>query len=156
MACLGWAAPELAATHSAPWSDSFESYSSGMLLQGANGWSSNKIGAGLVTNAVSQVFALTNPYGMAHEYPLSSASHTNVVAVTDLLGNDILSSSGKVAVLDFTGVTEVDSAAVALALECLREARRRKLALSLANLPEAMLHLAQLYAVSELLQPEAG
>jgi ABC-type transporter Mla MlaB component len=59
-----------------------------------------------------------------------------------------------VAVLDFKGVTEVDSAAVALALECMREAGRRKLALSLANLPEAMLHLAQLYAVSELLQAE--
>ena len=57
-----------------------------------------------------------------------------------------------VAVLDFKGVTEVDSAAVALALECLREARRRKLALSLANLPEAMQNLAELYAVSELLQ----
>ena len=57
-----------------------------------------------------------------------------------------------VAVLDFQGVTEVDSAAVALALECLREARRREFALSLANLPEAMQHLAQLYAVSDLLQ----
>ena len=59
-----------------------------------------------------------------------------------------------VAVLDFAGVTAVDSAAVALALECLREARRRKLALSLANLPEAMQHLAELYAVSELLQAD--
>jgi phospholipid transport system transporter-binding protein len=59
-----------------------------------------------------------------------------------------------VAVLDFKGVTEVDSAAVALALECLREARQRKLALSLANLPEAMRNLAELYAVSELLQAD--
>ncbi len=59
-----------------------------------------------------------------------------------------------VAVLDFAGVTEVYSAAVALALECLREARRRKLALTLANLPEAMQHLAELYAVSELLQAD--
>ncbi|MBI5912651.1 MAG: STAS domain-containing protein [Betaproteobacteria bacterium] len=57
-------------------------------------------------------------------------------------------------VLDFKGVTEVDSAAVALALECMREARRRKLALSLANLPEAMRHLAELYAVSDLLQAD--
>jgi len=56
------------------------------------------------------------------------------------------------AVLDFKGVTEVDSAAIALALECLREAQRRKLVLSLVNLPEAMQHLAELYAVSELLQ----
>ena len=59
-----------------------------------------------------------------------------------------------VSVLDFKGVTEVDSAAVALALECMREARRRKLALSLANLPEAMRPLAELYAVSDLLQAE--
>ncbi|MEK7360692.1 MAG: STAS domain-containing protein [Pseudomonadota bacterium] len=59
-----------------------------------------------------------------------------------------------VAVLDFKGVTEVDSAAVALALECLREARRRKLALSLANLPDALQNLAELYAVSELLQAD--
>lgn len=58
------------------------------------------------------------------------------------------------AVLDFKGVTEVDSAAVALALECLREARRRKLALSLANLPETMQNLAELYAVAELLQAD--
>lgn len=61
-----------------------------------------------------------------------------------------------VAVLDFKGVTEVDSAAVALALECLREAQRRSLALSLANLPEAMHHLAQLYAVSEILSADAA
>ena len=59
-----------------------------------------------------------------------------------------------VAVLDFKGVTEVDSAAVALALECMREARQRSLGLSLANLPAAMLHLAELYAVTELLQAE--
>jgi phospholipid transport system transporter-binding protein len=58
----------------------------------------------------------------------------------------------EVAVLDFKGVTEVDSAAVALALECLREARRREFALSLANLPESMRTLAELYDVSELLQ----
>ncbi len=57
-----------------------------------------------------------------------------------------------VTVLDFQGVTEVDSAAVALALECLREARRHRLALSLANLPESMQNLAELYAVSELLR----
>ena len=66
-----------------------------------------------------------------------------------LLGPDV-------AVLDFAGVTEVDSAAVALALECLREARRRELALSLANLPESMLHLAELYAVSGLLRTQTA
>ena len=77
-----------------------------------------------------------------------------IVTVTALLAQGRLLLAPGVAVLEFKGVTEVDSAAVALALECLREARRRKLALSLANLPEAMQHLAQLYAVSELLQAD--
>jgi phospholipid transport system transporter-binding protein len=75
-----------------------------------------------------------------------------IATVSALLAQSRLLLAPGVAVLDFKGVTEVDSAAVALALECLREGRRRKLALSLANLPEAMHHLAQLYAVSELLQ----
>ena len=77
-----------------------------------------------------------------------------IATVSDLLRQSRLLLAPGVAVLDFKGVTEVDSAAVALALECLREARRHKLALSLANLPEAMLNLAQLYAVSELLQAD--
>jgi len=75
-----------------------------------------------------------------------------IATVSALLAQSRLLLAPGVAVLDFKGVTEVDSAAVALALECLREGRRRKLPLSLANLPEAMHHLAQLYAVSELLQ----
>ena len=75
-----------------------------------------------------------------------------IATVSALLAQCRLLLAPGVAVLDFKGATEVDSAAVALALECMREARRRKLALSLANLPEAMRNLAQLYAVSELLQ----
>ena len=75
-----------------------------------------------------------------------------IATVSALLAQSRLLLAPGVAVLDFKGVTEVDSAAVALALECMRDARRRKLALSLANLPEAMQHLAELYAVSELLQ----
>jgi ABC-type transporter Mla MlaB component len=77
-----------------------------------------------------------------------------IATVSALLAQSRLLLAQGVAVLDFKGVTEVDSAAVALALECLREAGRRKLALSLANLPAAMQHLAQLYAVSELLQAD--
>ena len=79
-----------------------------------------------------------------------------IVTVSALLAQARTLLAPGVAVLDFEGVTEVDSAAVALALECLREARRRELALSLANLPEAMQHLAELYAVSELLQAQAA
>jgi len=60
-----------------------------------------------------------------------------------------------VRVVDFREVTEVDSAAVALALEWLRRAEESKTALRLANLPEAMQNLAKLYGVSELLQSAA-
>ena len=57
-----------------------------------------------------------------------------------------------VRVVDFRDVTEVDSAAVALALEWLRRAAEGKTGLRLANLPAAMQNLAKLYGVSELLQ----
>jgi len=55
-------------------------------------------------------------------------------------------------VVDFRNVTEVDSAAIALAIEWLRKASERKTGLRLANLPAAMQNLAKLYGVSELLQ----
>jgi phospholipid transport system transporter-binding protein len=55
-------------------------------------------------------------------------------------------------ILDFRGVTDVDSAAVALALEWLRRAEGGERGLKLANLPVAMQNLAKLYGVFELLQ----
>ena len=57
-----------------------------------------------------------------------------------------------VRVVDFRSVTEVDSAAVALALEWLRRAAQSGSGLRLANLPASMQNLAKLYGVSELLQ----
>ena len=80
------------------------------------------------------------------------AGPVTIASVTALLAQSRALLAPGVAVLDFKGVTELDSAAVALALECLREARRQGFSLSLANLPEAMQNLAELYAVSELLQ----
>jgi phospholipid transport system transporter-binding protein len=55
-------------------------------------------------------------------------------------------------VVDFRNVTEVDSAAVALAIEWLRNAAEGETGLRLANLPTAMQNLAKLYGVLELLQ----
>ena len=57
--------------------------------------------------------------------------------------------------IDFAGVTEVDSSAVALVLEWRRQAEHRNLALHVANLPPSIVNLAELYGVSELLQPVA-
>jgi phospholipid transport system transporter-binding protein len=61
-----------------------------------------------------------------------------------------------VKVIDFRGVTEVDSSAVALALEWLRGAEEGNVGLRFANLPVAMQNLAKLYGVSELLQPASS
>lgn len=58
--------------------------------------------------------------------------------------------------IDFSLVAEVDSAAVALALEWQRQAAQQKSVLSLANIPEAMKNLANLYGVSDLMEPEKG
>ena len=58
-----------------------------------------------------------------------------------------------VKVVDFAGVADVDSAAVALALEWTRQARRANITLRFVNLPDSMHNLAKLYGVSELLQP---
>jgi len=79
-----------------------------------------------------------------------------IATVTALLAQAREMLDPGVTTLDFAPVTEVDSAAVALALECLREAGRRKIGLHLANLPPAMRNLAELYAVSNLLQGEPG
>jgi len=61
-----------------------------------------------------------------------------------------------VRVVDFRNVTEVDSAAVALALEWAASWRRRQDRAAPRNLPAAMENLAKLYGVSELFQSASG
>ena len=54
-------------------------------------------------------------------------------------------------VVDLAGVTEVDSAAIALAIAWLREARVGGRTIRFENLPPAMAKLARLYAVGDLI-----
>lgn len=61
---------------------------------------------------------------------------------------------GGVRVVDLAGAVEVDSAALALALELLREASADGRQLSFENLPQSMEKLARLYAVSDLITGE--
>lgn len=75
-----------------------------------------------------------------------------ISTVTALLAQCRAMLAPGASVLDFKAVTDVDSAAVALVLECMREAQARQFSLTLANLPAALQNLAQLYAVSELMQ----
>jgi ABC-type transporter Mla MlaB component len=57
---------------------------------------------------------------------------------------------GAVSIVDFSRATDIDSSAVALALECKRVATRNGTEASLRNLPGAMLNLAKLYGVADL------
>ena len=57
--------------------------------------------------------------------------------------------------IDFSGVTGVDSSAVALLLEWRRRAQQRGKTLTYVNLPANLLALARLYGVAELIQPAA-
>ena len=54
--------------------------------------------------------------------------------------------------IDFSGVTEMDSSAVALALEWLRQGERAGVPVRLVNLPESVLNLGKLYGVSEIIR----
>ena len=54
--------------------------------------------------------------------------------------------------IDFSGITGVDSAAVALLLEWRRQAVRRGKQLVFVNLPPNLLALAELYGVADLIK----
>ena len=58
-------------------------------------------------------------------------------------------------VVDFGAVSEVDSAAVAVALALVREARGAGRPLAFANVPSSLANLARLYAVADFI-PVAG
>jgi phospholipid transport system transporter-binding protein len=55
--------------------------------------------------------------------------------------------------IDFSGITNVDSAAVALLLDWRRMAAKRAKTLVVENLPANLLALAELYGVADLIQP---
>jgi phospholipid transport system transporter-binding protein len=57
-------------------------------------------------------------------------------------------------VIDFSGITDIDSSAVALLLEWRRQALARAKTLEFVNLPPNLLALAQLYGVADLIQPQ--
>jgi len=57
--------------------------------------------------------------------------------------------------MDFADVAEVDSSALALALEWRRHAAGQALQVSVVNTPQAMQNLANLYGVAELIQATA-
>lgn len=74
-----------------------------------------------------------------------------VDTVARVLEDTSLQDRAAAEVVDLAGVTEVDSAAVALAITWLREARAAGRTIRFENLPPAMAKLARLYAVADLI-----
>ena len=76
---------------------------------------------------------------------------TLAVAAGMLLESEAFLEDG-ITVVDFSGVTTTDSAALALAVEWMRQSAASNRALKFSNLPESMRNMAKLYAVTEFLQ----
>jgi phospholipid transport system transporter-binding protein len=55
--------------------------------------------------------------------------------------------------IDFSGISHVDSSAVALLLEWRRQALKRGKNLQFVNLPDNLMELAELYGVADLILP---
>lgn len=53
--------------------------------------------------------------------------------------------------LDLAGVSEVDSTAVSLMFEWLRQAHKRNISLTFVNLPSNLVNMATLYGVLDLI-----
>ena len=58
----------------------------------------------------------------------------------------------KIPLLDFSGVTQVDSAVLALILSCMREAAQQKYILLFSGFSTSVTTLADLYGIAPLLQ----
>ncbi len=69
----------------------------------------------------------------------------------EMLAAGLQAIAGGQHVIDFSGLTQVDSAAVAVLLAWQRTARDRKINLSFINLPDMLQSLAELYGVAGLL-----
>ncbi len=77
--------------------------------------------------------------------------------VKTLLADGLRQFSKDGLVVDLSQLEEVDSSAVSLLLEWLREAQRNQRKLRFTNLPDNLKSLATLYGVLDLIQPaEAG
>lgn len=72
--------------------------------------------------------------------------------ITAVLEEGLRLFEGDSVVVDFAGAEEVDSSAVSLMLEWLRDARRRNRRVQFVNLPANLTSLAKLYDALELVQ----
>lgn len=83
--------------------------------------------------------------------PFQPAPTLTVENAGSMLAAGLQAIEGGQHVIDFSGLTAVDSAAVAVLLSWQRAAMRKSIALSFINLPDMLQNLADLYGVVDLL-----
>ncbi len=71
--------------------------------------------------------------------------------VERLLAQNVMVNGSKVLEVDLSGVTEVDSVAISLLFEWVRQARANQCSLTYSNLPANLISLASLYGVLDFL-----
>jgi phospholipid transport system transporter-binding protein len=78
-------------------------------------------------------------------------THAQAAACCRMLAQALRSDPEKVVVADAAALTRFDSSALAVLLQCRREALALGKAFAVARLPARLLELARLYGVAELL-----
>jgi hypothetical protein len=100
MLCIRLTMPDAMAVI-APVSESFELYADGYLIANDPEWSGASIGAGEVSTDAGAISALTTYTNDGGVFPLPSATHDQVLAVTDSLTNTVSSASGGVVITEW-------------------------------------------------------
>ena len=78
-------------------------------------------------------------------------THEHAAACSRMLAQALRSEPGAQAIADASGLRDFDSSALAVLLECRREALAMGRTFAVANMPPRLRELAGVYGVSELL-----
>lgn len=82
---------------------------------------------------------------------IAVAGNMTVDTARSLLEGGRLAMTGKDTTIDLSRVAEVDSAALAILFGWQRDAKARGMSIRIANIPQGLSSLAEVYDVSELL-----
>lgn len=83
-------------------------------------------------------------------------THDQAVSCVQSLGEGIRAESGGNVVIDASALEKFDSSALAVLLQCRRDAATAGKSFAVMGLPRQLHELADLYGVSELLEKQQG
>ena len=86
----------------------------------------------------------------------SLLTHDQAVNCTQSLGQGIRAESGEKVVIDASALEKFDSSALAVLLQCRRDAATSGKSFTVTGLPHQLRELADLYGISELLEKHQG